>query len=200
MGKMLECSNCKAKWDGGKTTDTQQIWLTLKKPANNQTGTYLLNKPFPLTFWQDPNRPHLAYDNYAKAIHETFEDLQSTPLEIGKATFNGPNVLLWAPSADCVAEILPYREDNNVTIAVIDLTTKLNDQTNQENAFFYHLVSKRLDTLAQQTPITPYLKIDKTIQKAEENRFYPYKEKDITIPAQLMPHLMRHGVIKEAQE
>ena len=200
LGKMLECNNCKAKWSGGITTDTEEIWLTLKNPAKTGTGKNLLNKVFPFNFWLAEDKPYLKYDNYAKTTFEAFKDLKNTPLEIGKATFKGANVLLWGPSADCVAEIFPFRKGINVTTVVIDLTAKLKEKTNQENDFFYQLISKRLQILSEKIPIIPYLKTNKDYEKVEENRFYPYKERDIAIPGEIMPHLIRYGVIKEAPE
>jgi hypothetical protein len=134
-------------------------------------------------------------------VFETFKDLENAPFEIGRAAFKGASVLLFGPAGGILAEVFPFPEETDVTVAVVDYTGKLKEKERYMNAFFCQFfVSQRLKKMEEESKvhITPFVQAGKEIEKADENLFYPFKERKIEIPSKLMPHLVRYGIIKPA--
>ena len=207
--KSLECNGCKAKWiavtvvsEWGWTRHFEpegEHWLMLESPSNvkvgkTNVGKYLVNKPFPLEVWLSEDKPFLKCETYATTILEAFKKLENAPYEMGRAFFREEtNVLLLGPSKDFVGKILPVRPD--ITVAVIDYTQELKEKANEENDFFYFMVSDILQKLSEKVPLTPYISIGKETKKVTENVFYPYKEREVTIPEALLPYFARADIV-----
>jgi hypothetical protein len=222
--KSIECKHCKAEWSSvtmvseckylhGFKDKGEHYLKLMKKPSGTDVGEYLIDNPFSVKFWTNPNNSAKKYEEYIEAVLKAVERLRKVPREVGRVEIkNKVNVLLFGPSGNIVAGITPSAKDDEVRIEVIDFTPMFygNAEAVEKNDFFCFLTSKLIDELShelslraqkrnEQFSLTTYVYEEKSAKEVEENAFYPFNPRSTSISEDILRHLIRCGILKETR-
>ncbi len=216
--KVIECNGCKSQWNAvtmldpckyiiGFTDEGEHYLKILCWTKKGEVGKYFEKRPLPVEFWTDPKKCR-KYVVYVQELLRVFEKLRKAPSEVCRIKVEDKtNIMVYGPSGDLVAVIMPSTEELDTTMAIADFFAALDDDKKAVNGPICFVLGsiiaaleKHIKERGEEFSVALYTVKDGKPEKVEKNTFYPSPPKEMPLPDKFIKGLLRCGVLEEIEE